>query len=543
MSRRWWLLAAAAVLALGGIPASGGSGVPVAVFEGRGWGHGVGMAQDGALTMGLDGADVGTILGHFYPGASLGRVSTGTVPVNVLEPGTGEVVLGFPQGGDVRTPNTEGAQHRGFPVKVAPGGSVVVRSDAGGYRVEVISGRVAAQSHGRARPIELGASAAQADDGPVDQNPVTEPEEPPDDGEAPSPPESPPAEPTPPPSEAPPPSEPPPPEPAGAWSPDPVWAIPASYGLVDVPARSSRYRGTVQVTAVGGPFRAVNHVALEDYLRGMGEVREPSWPQASLQAQAVAARTYALWYLGGHAELCDTQRCQVYLGQPAEYAAMDHAVASTAGTVLTYGGALVQAVYSANAGGHMASEKEGFGQGAFELPYLQPAPYPTRDPNPWRVEIALADVGRRLGYGGDLTDVRAASVGPSGRVMELGLSGSGGESLADAVGGRQLLGLRSNLFTVRLEHRATAPEAPPPLDGPPPAAALSRAADPEPPPTADRPSDVAAAPPGSGLEHPATWLASALAALMLGAILAVRSGGLQVLRPTRAKRRTSLSDA
>lgn len=523
MSRRWWLLAAVVVLSLGGTPASGGSGVTVAVFEGRGWGHGVGMAQDGALAMGLGGADLGTILGHFYPGSSLGHVTSGTVPVNVLEPGNGEVVLGFPSGGDVRTPNTEGAQHEGFPVKVAPGGSVVVRSEAGGYRVEVLSGHVAAQSQGSPHPVAFG--AAQVDDEPVSQ-PTIPGEEPPDEGDQP-----PPSEPVPPPSEPPPPSQPPPsepspPEPAGSWSPDPVWALPADYGLIDVPALSTRYRGTVQVTALGGPFRAVNHVALEDYLRGMGEVRDPSWPQASLQAQAVAARTYALWYLAGHAELCDTQRCQVYLGQPAEYPAMDRAVASTAGMVLTYGGGVIQALYSANAGGHLASEQEGFGRGAFDVPYLRPAPYPTRDPNPWTVEIALADVGRRLGYRGELADVQAASVGPSGRVIELGLHGSGGSTTADAVGGRQLLGLRSNLFTVRLEQRATAPEAPPPVDGPEPADPVARAAAAaETAAGAEREApDQIAAPQSRGAAHPAVWVAAALAAVVLGAILAIRFG-------------------
>ena len=71
----------------------------------------------------------------------------------------------------------------------------------------------------------------------------------------------------------------------------------------------------------------VNQVNVETYLRGMGEVRNPSWPTASLRAQAIASRTYALRAMAANGELCDTQRCQVYIGSDAEYSAMDKAVA------------------------------------------------------------------------------------------------------------------------------------------------------------------------------------------------------------------------
>lgn len=40
-------------------------------FRGRGWGHGVGMCQDGAKAMALKGRPYRKILRHYYPGASL----------------------------------------------------------------------------------------------------------------------------------------------------------------------------------------------------------------------------------------------------------------------------------------------------------------------------------------------------------------------------------------------------------------------------------------------------------------------------------------
>ena len=81
-------------------------------------------------------------------------------------------------------------------------------------------------------------------------------------------------------------------------------------------------------------LRLVNHVDVEQYLRGMGEVRDPGWPASALRAQAIAARTYALRAMAGGGQLCDTQQCQVYLGAQAEYGAMDKAVTATRGQVV-----------------------------------------------------------------------------------------------------------------------------------------------------------------------------------------------------------------
>ena len=43
----------------------------VAVLEGKGYGHGVGLCQWTALEMALDGKDYKEILAHFYPGAEI----------------------------------------------------------------------------------------------------------------------------------------------------------------------------------------------------------------------------------------------------------------------------------------------------------------------------------------------------------------------------------------------------------------------------------------------------------------------------------------
>jgi len=47
------------------------SASPIITLTGRGWGHGVGMAQDGAEGMAQMGSTTPEILSHFYPGTTI----------------------------------------------------------------------------------------------------------------------------------------------------------------------------------------------------------------------------------------------------------------------------------------------------------------------------------------------------------------------------------------------------------------------------------------------------------------------------------------
>ena len=224
----------------------------------------------------------------------------------------------------------------------------------------------------------------------------------------------------------------------------------------------------VEATGLPGAtgLRLVNELDVESYLRGMGEVRDPSWPPASLRAQAIAARTYALRAMATSGEICADERCQVYLGQQAEYPAMDEAVLRTAGQVLTFAGQLASTFYSANGGGVSASREEGFGPTAegspTAFPYLRAARYPTGDPNPWSVTIALDQVADRLRYPGELSSVTVARTGPSGRALTVALEGSAGGRTVPGIEFARALGLRSTLFVARLGTGDGAPPAPPP---------------------------------------------------------------------------------
>jgi len=181
----------------------------------------------------------------------------------------------------------------------------------------------------------------------------------------------------------------------------------------------------------------------------MGEVLDPRWPPAALRAQAIAARTYALRSPG--AELCDDDRCQVYLGQSAEYAAMDKAVVETRGQVLQYGGRLASTFYSANGGGISATADEGFGPGGATYPYLTSATYPSADPNPWTQRPGFTEIGRRLAYTGQVSGARVSSTGPSGRATEVTIEGDAGPMSVTGRSFASRLGLQSMLFSLRSE--------------------------------------------------------------------------------------------
>ena len=103
-----------------------------------------------------------------------------------------------------------------------------------------------------------------------------------------------------------------------------------------------------------GGVQVINGVGLEDYLQGVVPSESPaSWPAAALQAQAIAARTYAITTAkasGAFDEYADT-RSQVYGGVSAETTATDQAVADTRGQVVTYNGQPVVTYFFSTSGG------------------------------------------------------------------------------------------------------------------------------------------------------------------------------------------------
>ena len=80
-----------------------------------------------------------------------------------------------------------------------------------------------------------------------------------------------------------------------------------------------------------------------------------SWSPAAVQAQAIAARTYAAYErahpLTDTYQICDTTSCQVYGGYSSEHPDSNAAIAATAGKIQTYGGDPAFTQFSSSSGG------------------------------------------------------------------------------------------------------------------------------------------------------------------------------------------------
>lgn len=154
-------------------------------------------------------------------------------------------------------------------------------------------------------------------------------------------------------------------------------------------SRGHRYRhGAVDVSAAGGRLMAVLQLPLHQlYLRGVAEV-PGDWPAAALQAQAIAARTYALrkFQAGprpecGGCHVYDTTADQVYAGWEKESSAgstgWNAAVGATSpspttGQIVTVAGRLATTNYSSSSAGITEANIDAFASDTL-FPELRPS--------------------------------------------------------------------------------------------------------------------------------------------------------------------------
>ncbi len=220
-----------------------------------------------------------------------------------------------------------------------------------------------------------------------------------------------------------------------------------AIGIVEWNGR--RYRGEVDFVPDGGTVAVINRLDLEEYLRGVlpGEIgsRDPR-DRAALQAQAVAARSYAAARMGERRPLYDvtsTVADQVYGGVTVERPETDDAVRATRGLVLTWGDRIITAPYHSHGGAMTAGVDEVFWKRGAE-PYLRPVDDHTSSggcfcdasgSRGWERRFSTVDITRLLAqYGsgagvataGEVRTLRVAARGPSGRVTALEIETSTG---------------------------------------------------------------------------------------------------------------------
>lgn len=221
------------------------------------------------------------------------------------------------------------------------------------------------------------------------------------------------------------------------------------------PSGRKVYRGGLRAAspARGSTDRdTVNVLPIDAYVRGVVPREMPTlWHAAAVRAQAVAARTYALFeraeFSGRYYQICDTSLCQVYGGVGDETSGGNAAVTATAGRYLAYGGKPAFSQFSASSGGWTADGGK---------PYL-PAKQDLYDDwsgnyvHDWTVTSASASVleGRYPAIGTLQTITITSRTGGGqwqGRVLAATLKGSDGSVTVTGSDIAAAYGLRSTWF-------------------------------------------------------------------------------------------------
>ncbi|MFB9312571.1 SpoIID/LytB domain-containing protein [Nocardioides plantarum] len=219
------------------------------------------------------------------------------------------------------------------------------------------------------------------------------------------------------------------------------------------PTGTKAYRGALRSALPSSSATTrdtVNVVPLESYLRGVVP-REvfASWRPAALQAQAVAARTYAAFERNDRStryfHVDDTTSSQVYGGYADEVDTTDAAIKATAGQVLTSGGRPAFTQFSASNGGWTAG-----GSQTYQVARQDNADKVFRGVEdsiaPAELERALPAIGTFV----RLDTIRRDGHGEwGGRVTSIRVVGSKATSTLTGDQFRSFFGLNSTWFVVR----------------------------------------------------------------------------------------------
>ena len=208
-----------------------------------------------------------------------------------------------------------------------------------------------------------------------------------------------------------------------------------------------RYRGDVLLLPRDGCVMAINRLGIEAYLPSVvGSEMPESWPLAALQAQAVAARTYALRQRGkkGDFDVKATVASQVYKGLESETPSTRDAVDTTRSLVLVHGGHLINAVFHSSSGGATEPSGEVWRR---QLPYLVSVrDHDDHSPvHRWNKRFDDSELQRLFKETGGVDGVRVLSTSSTGRVRSARIRGPRGSLVLSGRELRQRLGLKSTM--------------------------------------------------------------------------------------------------
>ena len=220
------------------------------------------------------------------------------------------------------------------------------------------------------------------------------------------------------------------------------------------------YRGGLTLRANNGTMMVINSVPLEVV---------PSWPAAALEAQAVAARTYALHTMeqnkGKFYDVSNSTDHQVYSGVSGESQATTNAVNKTKGIVMLYDQRPINALFHSDGGGYTEDSVNVWGS---DVPYLKGVKdFSTgTSTSNWTVTTSRQALESKLNAAskgvGKLKSIQLTPLGKpgqqtydrgvSGRIKSATFIGTSGKTTVDGDALRSILGLKSTLFDFYVNH-------------------------------------------------------------------------------------------
>jgi stage II sporulation protein D len=233
-------------------------------------------------------------------------------------------------------------------------------------------------------------------------------------------------------------------------------------GLIWINGKS--YAGDVTIEKTwAAKTTAVNTLPLEKYMTGILAGEMPtSWPAEALKAQAVTARTYALYVMnernqtGANAsfDIKSTVEDQVYSGSPHVNQKVADAVRLTEGEILTFHNKPVKTRFHSTCGGQTETSIHVWGENDVSKrtddPYCKNSPYRN-----WQVTLSSGELSSALQNNGfDPGYIKSLGVelhNDSGRVAAVLIGGSKQTISLTGNDFRRCVGfgkIKSTLFTV-----------------------------------------------------------------------------------------------
>ncbi|MEG6585579.1 SpoIID/LytB domain-containing protein [Dendrosporobacter sp. 1207_IL3150] len=236
--------------------------------------------------------------------------------------------------------------------------------------------------------------------------------------------------------------------------------------FIDVNKKS--YRGDIEIRRTASGLTVINKLPIEQYLYGIVPEEMPSeWPLEAIKAQAVAARTFALYSLNKHSEygfdVCASTDCQVYGGRSSETDKATKAVNATAGMIAAYGGKPIPAFFHSSSGGFTENSENVWGT---FFPFLRAVEdYDQKSPSyKWEKQFTAVEISealRKAGY--NIGAIQAIELSPltkasdtnndrgvSGRVKTIKFIGTNGIASLNGNKLRTMLSLKSTLFDIKI---------------------------------------------------------------------------------------------